>query len=165
MQRALGLGILVSGLLSIATTLNMEKVIGKLTVVPEVRAAAIAIMPVVLATQVFKGLGKATSHIHTRTAHLASLTLRSAYSTGGILLGGLDWAFTTLSMCTASVVCTLLVRVLPASLWNVWAALAAFMATQVACSAARFLSGTGPWKGVSVFRPQAHAGEQPQRRA
>ena len=58
MQRALGLGILVSGLLSIATTLNMEKVIAKLTIVPEVRVAAAAIMPVVLATQVFKGLGK-----------------------------------------------------------------------------------------------------------
>ena len=41
----------------------------------EVRAAAATVMPVVLATQIFKGL---------------------SYSTGGILLGGLDWLYSTI---------------------------------------------------------------------
>ena len=68
-------------------------------------------------------------------------------------------------MCVAAVVCTSLVRILPPSLWNVWVALAAFMATQVVCSAARFLSKTGPWEGVSVFRPASYVkGQAASRR-
>jgi hypothetical protein len=64
----------------------------------------------VLATQLFKGM---------------------SYSTGGILLGGLDWLHSTASMVAASIACIAVVRFMPLSLWNIWVALAAFMGTQV----------------------------------
>ena len=67
-------------------------------------------MPVVLLTQLFKGL---------------------AYSTGGIILGGLDWFWSSLGMQLASVLCIGVIYVCPPSLWNIWVALALFMATQV----------------------------------
>jgi Na+-driven multidrug efflux pump len=69
-KRALLLGVVVSGLLTLATLYNQNNILAGLTKTPEVRAAAAAVMPVVLLTQIIKGL---------------------AYSTGGILLGGLDW--------------------------------------------------------------------------
>lgn len=109
-RRSLLAGVLVSSALTVSTRLNQGAVISKLTKTPEVFSAAMSIMPVVLATQVLKGL---------------------AYSTGGILLGGLDWGWSTVSMIAASVVCTGLIFVLPLSLWNIWVALAAFMGTQV----------------------------------
>lgn len=108
--RAIQAGILVSGGLAVATINNRDGVLGSMTTSPEVRAAAALVMPVVLVTQIFKGL---------------------SYSTGGILLGGLDWGFSTFGMCVASLVCIAVTRGLPPSLWNVWVALAAFMGTQV----------------------------------
>jgi putative MATE family efflux protein len=113
-KRSMLAGFLVSGGLTITTLLNQAAVINKLTSTPSVFAVAKDIMPVVLATQVFKGL---------------------AYSTGGILLGGLDWGWSTLSMIVASIVCVTTVTILPPSLWNIWVALAAFMASQVLYSA------------------------------
>lgn len=108
--RAIQAGILVSAGLAVATINNRDGVLGSMTTSPEVRAAAAVVMPVVLATQIFKGL---------------------SYSTGGILLGGLDWGFSTFGMCVASLVCIAVTKGLPPSLWNVWVALAAFMGTQV----------------------------------
>ena len=108
--RALQAGILISGLLGITTVYNENGVLSSMTTSPEVRAAAAAIMPMVLITQLWKGL---------------------SYSFTGILLGGLDWIFSTFSMCVASIICIGVTKLLPASLWNVWLALAAFMATQV----------------------------------
>jgi Na+-driven multidrug efflux pump len=134
MNRALLLGFLVSGGLTVATLLNQSGVLNQLTKTPEVFAAASAIMPVVLATQIFKGL---------------------AYSTGGILLGGLDWLWSTFSMVAASAVCMALITILPHSLWNVWVALAAFMATQVFISSIRFLSRKGPWTDVYILGSSA----------
>lgn len=109
-RRSLLLGSLVSSGLTITTYLNQAAVIHKLTKSLEVFEATKAIMPIVLLTQIFKGL---------------------AYSTGGILLGGKDWNWSTFSMISASVVCVSLISILPTSLWNIWVALAAFMATQV----------------------------------
>ena len=108
--RAIQAGILVSGGLAVATIFNQNGVLGSLTTSTEVRTAALKIMPVVLLTQIFKGL---------------------SYSTGGILLGGLDWSYSTIGMCIASAVCVGVIKIFPSSLWNVWAALAAFMGTQV----------------------------------
>lgn len=127
-RRSMMFAFLVSSALSITTHFNLDAVLAKLSSTPEVQAAAAAIMPVVLLTQLFKGF---------------------AYSTGGILLGGMDWAFSSLSMQCAALVCVGLVRLLPLSLWNIWVSLAAFMATQVLVALSRFLSNKGPWAGVS----------------
>lgn len=109
-RRSLLFGFIVSAALSIVTFFNENGVLGELTKSPEVFLAAKAIMPIVLLTQMVKGL---------------------AYSTGGIILGGLDWFWSSLGMQIAAVVCIGLVYVLPPSLWNIWIALAAFMGTQV----------------------------------
>lgn len=127
-KRSLLLGLIVSVGLSITTIMNQDGVLSQLTTSPEVHAAAAAVMPVVLATQLIKGF---------------------AYSTGGIILGGLDWGWSSLGMQIAAVVCVALVYLLPASLWNIWISLAAFMGAQVVVSAVRFLSGKGPWEGIS----------------
>lgn len=113
-RRAVLLGAIVSGGLSIVTRYNQQGVISKLSSSPEVREAALSIMPVVLVTQLFKGL---------------------AYSSGGIILGGLDWYWSSLSMQLSAVACVGLVFLLPKTLWNIWVALAAFMATQVSSNA------------------------------
>lgn len=69
------LGVIVSGILAITTIFNQNNMLNSMTTSVEVRAAAATVMPVVLATQIFKGL---------------------SYSTGGILLGGLDWLYSTI---------------------------------------------------------------------
>eukprot|EP00607_Mallomonas_marina_P004306 CAMPEP_0182433526 /NCGR_PEP_ID=MMETSP1167-20130531/63775_1 /TAXON_ID=2988 /ORGANISM="Mallomonas Sp, Strain CCMP3275" /LENGTH=126 /DNA_ID=CAMNT_0024622329 /DNA_START=115 /DNA_END=495 /DNA_ORIENTATION=- len=102
-----------------------------MTKVPAVRVAAAAVMPMVLATQIFKSV---------------------AYATNGVLMGGLDWEYSSAGMTLAALLCCLIVHVLPASLWNIWIALCAFMAAQVVISAGRFSSGTGPWAGLSLYR-------------
>ena len=129
-KRALQAGILVSSLLSLVTFYNQDNVLSQMTKSPEVRAAAAAVMPVVLFTQVWKGL---------------------AYSTGGILLGGLDWFHSSLGMQISAVLCIGLTLLLPQSLWNIWVALAVFMGTQVVLAFARFVSGKGQWAGLSLF--------------
>ena len=129
-KRALQAGVLVSSLLSVVTFYNQENVLSSMTKSPEVRAAAAAIMPVVLFTQIWKGL---------------------AYSTGGILLGGLDWFHSSLGMQISAALCIGLTVLLPQSLWNIWVALAAFMAAQVILAFVRFTSGKGQWAGLSLF--------------
>lgn len=109
-KRALQAGVAVSSALSIATAYNQNGVLLQMTKSPEVRAAAAAVMPVVLFTQIWKGL---------------------AYSTGGVLLGGLDWLSSSLGMQASAAICIALVWVLPKSLYSIWIGLAAFMATQV----------------------------------
>jgi Na+-driven multidrug efflux pump len=108
---------------------------------PEVRAAAAAVMPMVLFTQIWKSL---------------------AYSTGGILLGGLDWWHSSYGMQVSAALCIGLCYILPRNLWNIWIALAVFMATQVIMASQRFLSGKDQWSGMSwkagAFRNQASSG-------
>eukprot|EP01035_Chromulina_nebulosa_P016846 gene16846-22331_t len=130
-RRSLLAGVIVSSALTVFTRLNQANVLRQLSSSLDVQRAASAIMPVVLLTQIFKGL---------------------AYSTGGILLGGLDWSWSTLSMTVAAIVSTALIIILPSSLWNIWVALAAFMASQVVVATIRFLSGRGPWTGVKVLQ-------------
>ncbi|RYH00127.1 MATE family efflux transporter, partial [archaeon] len=110
MRISLFLGVLVSALLSFIMWINRDTVLNQLTKSPAVFAAAAAIMPTVLATQLLKGL---------------------AYSTGGIILGGLDWLWSSVSVQLSSLACVGLLLFLPKTLNNIWISLAVFMATQV----------------------------------
>ena len=109
-KRSMQLGLLSSVTLTVVTLINQKNILAKMTSNAEVRAAAAAIMPVVLATQIFKSL---------------------AYSTNGVLLGGLDWIYSSVGMTAAAAVLIGLLKALPNSLWNIWVALLAFMAGQV----------------------------------
>ena len=128
-RRSLFLGLAVSGSLSIITKINLHNVLSAMAKSVPVQQAAAQIMPIVLLTQLFKGL---------------------SYASGGILLGGRDWQWSTASMIISSMVCITTMKVLPVSLWNVWVSLAAFMAVQVVCALTRILSRTGPWKHIQV---------------
>lgn len=128
-RRALQSGLLASSVLTLATFINQKNVLLQMTKSPEVRAVAATVMPVVLLTQIFKSL---------------------AYSTNGVLMGGLDWGYSTVSVIIATLVCMGTVAVLPKSLWNIWVGLAGFMSFQVLVSSSRFLSRTGPWKDIDL---------------
>lgn len=150
-RRALLAGIVVSSSLSVVTWLKMDAVLRKLTSSDAVFHAAKAVMPVVLLTQLLKGL---------------------VYSTGGILLGGLDFMYSTMSMTVAAVACVVSLFVVPRwgssgavlgstssvltsggrlSLNHIWQSLALFMGIQVVIALARILSATGPWKDIPIF--------------
>lgn len=128
-RRSLFLGLTVSGSLSVITKFNMKNVLAAMAKSEAVQIAAAQIMPIVLLTQLFKGL---------------------SYASGGILLGGRDWKWSTASMIISSIVCVGTVKLLPLSLWNVWVSLAAFMAVQVVCALSRVLSRTGPWRHIQL---------------
>lgn len=72
--RSLSVGLVISGALTLLTYLNQHRILSVLTRSPEVRAAVQVVMPMVLATQLFKAL---------------------EHSTSGILLGGLDWEWSS----------------------------------------------------------------------
>eukprot|EP00559_Dactyliosolen_fragilissimus_P002943 CAMPEP_0184862522 /NCGR_PEP_ID=MMETSP0580-20130426/6985_1 /TAXON_ID=1118495 /ORGANISM="Dactyliosolen fragilissimus" /LENGTH=649 /DNA_ID=CAMNT_0027360441 /DNA_START=89 /DNA_END=2038 /DNA_ORIENTATION=- len=132
-RQSITIGGIVAFALSILTYLQQHSVMASLTSDVAVQTASIAIFPVVLITQVLKGL---------------------AYPVNGIIMGGLDWKFTMGAMWVANAVCLGVLYLgngtaaAPISLERIWWALAAFMGTQVVTGVARFLSGTGPWKIV-----------------
>jgi putative MATE family efflux protein len=108
--RSLQIGAVISlGLIS-TILWNMDSLLARMTSSPEVRAAASAVMPIVLFAQIIKGISS---------------------STGSILLGGCDWVWSTLSMKMAAAICIGLIFLLPPSLQSIWIALTAFMSTQV----------------------------------
>lgn len=74
-RRSVGLGLLVSSVLSALTYLNQHRILSAFTRSPEVHAAAVAVMPIVLVTQLFKAL---------------------EHSTSGIIMGGQDWKWSSL---------------------------------------------------------------------
>lgn len=121
----------MASVLSMVTYAQRKSVLRGLTTSIDVQNAAAVIFPAVIATQVLKGL---------------------AYSTNGIVMGGLDWLFTMLSMWAANFVCIGMVRGFsmlsgsPTTLGQIWWALAAFMGTQVVTSLLRLKSKTGVWK-------------------
>lgn len=120
----------VATALSLTTFLQRDKVLQGLTTSTAVQSAAASVFPAVLVTQVFKGL---------------------AYPVNGIIMGGLDWIFTMLSMWVANIVCIGLVcwagvgGAVP-TLNQIWWALGAFMAAQVVTGVIRYESKTGVWK-------------------
>ena len=101
-----------------------------LTTSAEVQAAAAAIFPMVLATQTAKGL---------------------CYPVNGVIMGGLDWKYSMLSMWTANLACVGLIKFFSlggaiVTLNQVWTALFVFMAAQLVTGVARYSSRTGIWK-------------------
>lgn len=129
---SLWLGGGVATLLALVTYGRRDWILQSLTTNAAIQAAATTIFPVVLLTQVFKGL---------------------AYPVNGIIMGGLDWSYSMLSMWLANLVCIGMVRNFAlrsstgvASLGQLWLALAAFMGTQVVASILRYESKTGVWK-------------------
>lgn len=125
-------GGLVATALSISTYLNRTKILAGLTTNIAVQEAAAVIFPVVLLTQVLKGL---------------------AYPVNGILMGGLDWFYSMLVMWLANFACVGLLNFFGStsaavSLGQIWWALAAFMGTQVAMGMVRYESKTGVWKSL-----------------
>ena len=131
-RRALQGGLLVSSVLGVVTMWQQDHILASMTRSPEVRTAAAAVMPMVLFTQIWKSL---------------------AYSTGGILLGGLDWFASSLGMQISALLCIGLVTILPSTLWNIWIALAVFMAAQVILASQRFLGGKDQWAGLDFSTP------------
>eukprot|EP01032_Pedospumella_encystans_P026751 gene26751-30231_t len=129
--RALGVGVVISSALTLLTYLNQHRLLRVLTTSEEVRAAVVAVMPMVLATQLCKAI---------------------EHSTSGILLGGLDWEWSSLGALVSSVLCVSLISVLPKTLWNIWLGLTVLMAAQVGIALLRITSGVGPWAGLDLFR-------------
>ena len=140
-QMALWTGGTVAILLSLLTYARKEAIMAGLTNIPQVQIAALNIFPVVLLTQVFKGL---------------------AYPVNGIIMGGLDWFFAMFTMWMANLSCIATLRYFAnrtvtsavtggvattglVSLEQIWWALAAFMGTQVVAGILRFESKTGVW--------------------
>jgi len=124
-------GGLVAGGLSTLTWFQKERVLKGLTTDASIREASRVIFPVVMVTQVLKGL---------------------AYPVNGIIMGGLDWKFTMLAMWLANFICVGMLQFWArngggvVTLGNIWWALAAFMGTQVVTGAIRFSSKTGIWR-------------------
>lgn len=140
--RGMLFGSIVSTAVSAVTFVNRRKVIDGLTILPEVRAAAYAVMPLVLTCQVLKGL---------------------AYPVSGALMGALDWRASAAAMVLAQG-CTLLLvavwsgggaRIL--ALNELWGALAVLFAVQTGAGLVRIVSGTGPWKALRNERPEAES--------
>lgn len=129
---SVGLGGLVATVLSLSTWWRREWIIKSLTTNLDIQAAATGIFPVVLLTQVLKGL---------------------AYPVNGILMGGLDWFFSMAAMWMANLACVGYIWFLKrsgaaVSLGQIWWALAAFMGTQVVTGVVRYQSKTGVWKAL-----------------
>jgi Na+-driven multidrug efflux pump len=127
LRRGLLLGGGLASALSVVTWACRAAAVGALTSSPEVRAAAVGVMPLVLVTQVIKGL---------------------AYPANAVLMGGSDWLASTLAMWASSAV---LVHLLSRSAFGtglhaVWGSLAACFAMQVVTALGRVASRTGPWR-------------------
>lgn len=105
------IGILISCALTGFTWFNQASILSRLSGNNgEVLALATSLMPFVLLTQLLKGL---------------------MYPSAGILLGGLDWGYSSLALQIATCVSVIVLRSLPLSLQSIWIALSTFMAIQV----------------------------------
>lgn len=112
-NRALQIALFISLVLVCTISSNLDRLLSRMTSSIEVRSLATSVMPIVMLAQIVKGLSSAT---------------------GTILLGGCDWLWSSLSMQTASLVCVLLIAMLPPSLNSIWIALGTFMFVQVRLS-------------------------------
>ena len=136
-SRGLLVGGAVAGTLSLLTFRYSREVVNGLTTIPEVRAAAYGVMPLVLACQALKGL---------------------AYPVSGALMGALDWRASAAAMWAAQLSAVSLVAIWsqrgarPLSLNQLWSALAVLFVVQILAGLGRIASGTGPW--VVLRRPR-----------
>lgn len=124
------LGGFVATALSLSTFVTRNGVVAGLTTNVAIQQAALQIFPVVLLTQVLKGL---------------------AYPVNGILMGGLDWFYSMVAVWMSNIACVGLLKYFGrggalVSLGQIWWALAAFMGTQVIMGVVRYESKTGVWK-------------------
>jgi Na+-driven multidrug efflux pump len=130
LRRGIGIGATVASALSLMTLVNRRNVVAGLTTIPEVRTAAISVMPLVLLCQVLKGL---------------------AYPVNGALMGALDWGASAFAMVAAQLTSVVLVMLWSGggtrllSLNQLWGALASLFAVQIGVGILRIASGTGPW--------------------
>lgn len=120
----------VATVLSLSTFWRRHWIVQGLTTNTQVQAAATAIFPAVVATQILKGL---------------------AYPVNGVIMGGLDWMFSVVAMWLGNLGCFAVLaycsQVFGAvSLHQVWWALAVFMGANVVADIARYESKTGVWK-------------------
>ena len=128
---SLWLGGGVATALSIATYWRRDWILAGLTTNASIRSASAAIFPIVLLTQILKGL---------------------AYPVNGIIMGGLDWVYSMIAMWIANGVCVGMVYNFAqsgingvATLSQLWWSLSAFMAVQVVSGILRYQSKTGIW--------------------
>ena len=115
--------------LSALSLLFRQRVVQGLTTSEPVQALCLRIMPLVLLTQVAKGL---------------------AYPINGVIMGGLDWRFSTVAMWIANALCIGTLSFGKSltgarGLENVWLGLSLFMWSQCFTGVWRFCSGFGPW--------------------
>jgi putative MATE family efflux protein len=129
---SLWLGGGVATTLSIVTYLRRDWILAGLTTNAAIRSASTAIFPIVLLTQVLKGL---------------------AYPVNGIIMGGLDWVYSMIAMWIANIACIGMVYNFAthsvggvATLGQLWWSLSAFMGVQVASGIIRYESKTGIWR-------------------
>jgi putative MATE family efflux protein len=128
---SLWLGGGVATTLSLATYWRRDWILAGLTTNASIRSASAAIFPIVLLTQILKGL---------------------AYPVNGIIMGGLDWVYSMIAMWIANGVCVGMVYNFArhningvATLSQLWWSLSAFMAVQVTAGIVRYRSKTGIW--------------------
>lgn len=119
----------VALLLSLTTWWRRDLILRGLTTDAAVRAASVSIFPIVLVTQVFKGL---------------------AYPVNGIIMGNLDWLFSAITMWAANFTCIGILKWFslagPLTLSHIWTSLALFMFTQVVVGIVRYESKRGIWR-------------------
>ena len=132
----LGGGVATS--LSLMTYWRRDWILAGLTTNTAIRTASAAIFPIVLLTQILKGL---------------------AYPVNGIIMGGLDWVYSMIAMWIANGVCISMVYHFAkhnlsgvATLGQLWWSLSAFMAVQVASGIIRYESKTGVWNVLSALK-------------
>ena len=145
--RGLGVGFVMSSCLAGFTFLNRKAVVYGLTTNPEVRAAAVGVLPFVLLCQALKGL---------------------AYPVNGALMGALDWGASAIAMWSAQLSCLATVLVFSRggrqvlTLQALWASLAVLFTAQIVVGIVRIASGKGPWAALALGREDAQAEAVPQ---
>ena len=131
-KTSVGFGGIVATILSLSTYASRRGVVAGLTTNVAIQKAAMQIFPVVLLTQVLKGL---------------------AYPVNGIIMGGLDWFYSMVVVWISNFACVGLLKHFgkggtAVTLNQIWWSLAAFMGTQVVLGVARYESKTGVWKAL-----------------
>jgi putative MATE family efflux protein len=126
-QLSLILGIISSLLLSLAVYLGKLHLISLFARDAEVQNAALQALPAFLLAQIVKGL---------------------AFSSNGILMGGMDWRGSMLSMWAANVVSITAFQWTsgPTTVTKLWLSWTIFLSTQAFFGLGRYISRTGEWK-------------------
>eukprot|EP00617_Octactis_speculum_P001169 CAMPEP_0185793390 /NCGR_PEP_ID=MMETSP1174-20130828/159442_1 /TAXON_ID=35687 /ORGANISM="Dictyocha speculum, Strain CCMP1381" /LENGTH=380 /DNA_ID=CAMNT_0028488525 /DNA_START=760 /DNA_END=1902 /DNA_ORIENTATION=+ len=126
-----GLGVALA--LGAVACLAPVSIVSKLTTDPSVQALCLATLPIVLLFQVAMG---------------------AAYPINGVLMGGMDWKWSSRGIWASNVACLLALaigRILPGgqSLTSIWASLAVFMWVQCLTGVYRISSNSGPWSKLN----------------